>query len=105
MWHRLAKVSPVVLMPHGMVWYRFHDSQESNNIDALAQNHYRSIERRYLTDPETPLSQDELNRIHTNKRKQCRKSLALALAKGDFSQVGAKVREMRSHKPFIKRTS
>lgn len=104
MWHRLAKVSSVVLMPHGMVWYRFHDQQESNELHVFADQ-YRNIERRHLTDPETPLSQDELNRIHTNKRKQCRKSLALALAKGNFSQAGATVREMRSLKPFIKRTS
>lgn len=104
MWHRLAKVSSVVLMPHGMVWYRFHDQQESNELNAFADQ-YRNIERRHLTDPETPLAQDELNRIHTSKRKQCRKSLALTLAKGNFSQAGAKVKEMRSLKPFIKRTS
>ena len=104
MWHRLAKVSSVVLMPHGMVWYRFHDQQESNELNAFADQ-YNSIERRHLTDPETPLSQDELNRIHTNKRKQHRKSLALALAKGNFSQALAKSKEMRTLKPFIKRTS
>lgn len=104
MWHRLAKVSSVVLMPHGMVWYRFHDQQESNELNAFADQ-YRNIERRHLTDPETPLAQDELNRIHSNKRRQCRKALALNLAKGNFPQAGATVREMRSLKPFIKRTS
>jgi len=104
MWHKLARHSPVVCMNQGVVWYRKHDDQSSNT-----QHHhvdqYRNIERRYLTDPETPLAQDELNRIHANKRKQCRKSLALTLAKGKFSQAGAKMREMRSLKPFIKRTS
>jgi hypothetical protein len=91
-------------MSHGIVWYREHDDQ-SSNTQHLHIDQYKSIEHLHLIDAETPLSQDELIRIHTSKRKQCRKSLALALAKGNFSQAGAAVRQMRSLKPFIKRTS
>ena len=104
MWHKLARHSPVVCMNQGVVWYREHDDQ-SSNTQHLHGDQYKRIERRYLNDPETPLSQDELNRIHTNKRRQYRKSLALNLAKGNFSQAGAQVKEMRALKPFIKRTS
>jgi glycosyltransferase involved in cell wall biosynthesis len=28
MWHKLSKHFPVVLMPHGIVWYRTHEEQE-----------------------------------------------------------------------------
>jgi glycosyltransferase involved in cell wall biosynthesis len=31
MWHILANNSPVVLMPHGIVWYREHEEQEMQN--------------------------------------------------------------------------
>lgn len=105
LWHRLAVLSPVVLMPHGMVWYRFHDQQESKNVNTEAQNNYLKIERRYLTANETPLCQEELNEIHKAKIKQYQKSLAFALASRNFSLAFSIANEMRSHKPFIKRTS
>ncbi len=31
MWHKLSKQFPVVLMPHGMVWYRKHNEQEMSS--------------------------------------------------------------------------
>ena len=42
MWHRLALKSPVALMPHGVVWYRAHDDQESNVIGEFEEV-YRQI--------------------------------------------------------------
>jgi glycosyltransferase involved in cell wall biosynthesis len=32
MWHILSLNHPLVLMPHGIVWYRVHDQQESNQV-------------------------------------------------------------------------
>jgi glycosyltransferase involved in cell wall biosynthesis len=31
LWLRLAQISPVVLMPHGIVWHRIHEEQESKS--------------------------------------------------------------------------
>ncbi len=31
MWHVLSQQFPVVLMPHGVVWYREHDAQQMND--------------------------------------------------------------------------
>lgn len=31
MWHTLSQYFPVVLMPHGMVWYRQHDDQQMSD--------------------------------------------------------------------------
>ncbi|MBP1839112.1 glycosyltransferase family 2 protein [Formosa algae] len=31
MWHLLSQKFPVVLMPHGIVWYREHDDQQMND--------------------------------------------------------------------------
>jgi glycosyltransferase involved in cell wall biosynthesis len=104
MWHRLAKISPVVLMPQGMVWYRFHDQQESNELHAFT-DHYQKIERRHLTAPDAPLSQDELNEIYSLKVKLGRKELLLALAKANFPQARSSLKQLRALKPFIKRTT
>jgi len=99
MWHTLALRSTVVCMNQGVVWYREHDDQSSNN-QHLHIDEYRSIERRHLTHPETPLSQEELDRIYTNKRKQHLKSLALAMAKGNFKAALAVSVQLRALKPF-----
>jgi glycosyltransferase involved in cell wall biosynthesis len=37
MWHVLSLKHPVVLMPHGMVWYRVHDQQESSQVRSELQ--------------------------------------------------------------------
>jgi glycosyltransferase involved in cell wall biosynthesis len=31
LWLRLSQISPIVLMPHGIVWYRTHEEQESQS--------------------------------------------------------------------------
>lgn len=54
MWHRLAQKYSVVLMPHGMVWYREHGEQEMTSY--LAYQHvYERIKVQYLKDKNCPL--------------------------------------------------
>jgi glycosyltransferase involved in cell wall biosynthesis len=54
MWHRLAQKHSVVLMPHGMVWYREHGEQEMTSY--LAYQHvYENIKVQYLKDKNCPL--------------------------------------------------
>ena len=55
MWHRLALQQPVVLMNQGVVWYRAHDDQESNDIGKY-ESLYEAIRREYLSHPHCPLS-------------------------------------------------
>ena len=83
MWHRLAFQSPVVLMPHGMVWYRAHDDQESNVIGEFEEV-YRKISLKHLHEEPKPLTPAELRQVAQRKRKKHLKFAAIYLAKGHF---------------------
>ena len=83
MWHRLAFQSPVVLMPHGMVWYRAHDDQESNVIGEFEEV-YRKISLKHLHAEPKPLTPAELRQVAQRKRKKHLKFAAIYLAKGNF---------------------
>jgi len=83
MWHRLAFQSPVVLMPHGMVWYRAHDDQESNVIGEFEEV-YRKISLKHLHAEPKPLTPAELRQVALRKRKTHLKFAAIYLAKGHF---------------------
>ena len=83
MWHRLAFQSPVVLMPHGMVWYRSHDDQESNVIGEFEEV-YRKISLKHLHAEPKPLTPAELRQVAQRKRKKHLKFAAIYLAKGNF---------------------
>ena len=83
MWHRLAFQSPVVLMPHGMVWYRAHDDQESNVIGEFEEV-YRKISLKHLHAEPKPLTPAELRQVAQRKRKTHLKFAAIYLAKGNF---------------------
>ena len=83
MWHRLALQSPVVLMPHGMVWYRAHDDQESNVIGEFEEV-YRKISLKHLHAEPKPLTPAELRQVAQRKRKKHLKFAAIYLAKGNF---------------------
>jgi glycosyltransferase involved in cell wall biosynthesis len=68
MWHRLAQRHQVVLMPHGMVWYREHEEQEMSSYHQYLAE-YEKISLRYLTDPACPLGQEEAAAIISGKKK------------------------------------
>jgi len=62
MWHILANNSAVVLMPHGIVWYREHEEQEmqDNRTDFTIPFKYVKCAEEMLKRSDCPL--DELNR-------------------------------------------
>ena len=68
MWHRLALHSNVVLMSHGVAWYRSHENQESNVIDEFRQA-YNGVRNEYLNHPDCPLNQKEINAIRVKRRR------------------------------------
>ena len=75
MWHRLALHSNVVLMNHGVAWYRSHENQESNVIEEYKQA-YNAIREEYLNHPECPLNLEEINAIRV-KRRRTKQKVAL----------------------------
>ena len=72
MWHLLSSRFPVVLMPHGVVWYREHEEQEMqhNRTDFTVPFKYLKCSEEMLVSPQCPLSAGDrekaLQKIHWN---------------------------------------
>jgi len=64
MWHRLSLQYPVVIMPHGIIWSRGHEESESGKLmtKPFILYHYLLIRRKYLTNEDCPLSNEERQR-------------------------------------------
>jgi len=99
MWHRLAQRYPVVLMPHGMVWYRLHDDQESNDIHEFALT-YQRIVQHYLSSPDCPLTKLELQTVHRKRRAHLFKSRIIHLLRCNFKAAHAAHQQLRALKPL-----
>jgi glycosyltransferase involved in cell wall biosynthesis len=73
MWHILASRFPVVLMPHGVVWYREHEEQEmqNNRTDFTIPFKYLLCAEEMINRAECPLSASDrekaLRKIHWNQ--------------------------------------
>ena len=79
MWHLLSQKFPVVLMPHGIVWYRAHATQESNKLkgDPLKPFQYFLLADTLLTSNNCPLNEmDRQKALQNNKAKKCRAILS-----------------------------
>jgi len=61
MWHLLSAKFPVVLMPHGIVWYREHDDQQMNDYrtDPSIPFKYLLLSAELLKSDINPLSNEE----------------------------------------------
>ncbi|MEI6882931.1 MAG: glycosyltransferase family A protein [Bacteroidota bacterium] len=101
MWHILASKYPVVLMPHGIVWYREHEEQEmqNNRTDFTIPFKYLMCAEEMLNRPECPLSAEDrkkaLSKIHWNQaryilgvgRKHSRKTMQELKKQTPFSYL------------------
>ncbi|NII24094.1 glycosyltransferase family 2 protein [Pseudoflavitalea sp. X16] len=79
MWHRLAQRYPVLLMPHGIVWYREHGEQEVNHYRQHIKI-YEEIKIRYLRDENIPLDAATAGGLLKSEKKKILKNLLYALA-------------------------
>ena len=68
MWNILSRYYPVVLMPHGIVWYREHSEQEITEIlkHPEIQFKYFKLQYQLLNHPDCPLK-DHDKKIAINK--------------------------------------
>jgi glycosyltransferase involved in cell wall biosynthesis len=98
MWHILAARYPVVLMPHGIVWYREHEEQEmqNNRTDFTVPFKYLLCAEEMIDRPECPLSADDrkkaLQKIHWNQARYI-----LGVGKNHSPKI---MNEMRKQTPF-----
>ncbi|GAO45221.1 glycosyltransferase family 2 protein [Flavihumibacter petaseus] len=79
MWHKLARKHPVVLMPHGLVWYREHDSQEMNDYHRYLQV-YQGIIRKYLVENDCPLSPEKIQKALVRLRSSYKREMLRGIA-------------------------
>jgi glycosyltransferase involved in cell wall biosynthesis len=82
MWHLLSQKSSVVLMPHGIVWYRKHDDQEMSvhRADPMEPFKYKLLAQDLLQREKCPLDQEE-KKIALLKLKKSQASAVLSAAK------------------------
>ena len=101
MWHRLALNSKVVLMPHGMVWYRAHDAQESNVIGEF-EDVYRKISLSYLLSDGQPLSRSEQEEVARIQRKKHIREAAVNLLRGNVNRALKSCRKAQASKELCR---
>ncbi len=80
MWHILSQKYPVVLMPHGIAWYRVHDDQQMNDnrADPFVPFKYMLLADELLLSKNCPLNEAEKQKaLHNNKK---HKSVAIVSA-------------------------
>lgn len=83
MWHRLAQRFPVVLMPHGIVWYREHGEQEVNSYRKFAAT-YEKIKIDYLLDDKSPIDKTKARAILQHEKSKMIKRMVLSTVKLKF---------------------
>ena len=66
MWHILSSRYPVVLMPHGIVWYRVHEEQEMSDHrkDPLEPFKYIRLQKEIIKNKNCPLKDRDRNIIN-----------------------------------------
>lgn len=86
MWHRMALIYPIVLMPDGLVWQRRHNEQE---LSSKHQFIYESekIKWKYLDDPMCKLTIKQLTKIRIKRLKKYTFFILSGLKHGNIHQV------------------
>jgi glycosyltransferase involved in cell wall biosynthesis len=98
MWHILSARYPVVLMPHGIVWYREHEEQEmqNNRTDFTIPFKYLQCSEEMINKPECPLTAEDrakaLGKIHWNMARYI-----LGVGKNHSRKI---MQELRKQTPF-----
>lgn len=78
MWFKMAAILPVVLMPHGLVWYRRHNEQEMSDFrkNSFFPFSYSIIEMETLKRKDCPLDDKDKKKIISKiKKRQIRNIL------------------------------
>ncbi|MGG9972108.1 glycosyltransferase family 2 protein [Ferruginibacter sp. SUN002] len=96
MWNKLAQKFPVVLMPHGIVWYREHDDQESNHQRKFSSL-YAKLGVDYLRHSDCPLSKEDAQQIISMRKKMFVKKIISSLLKLKFNLAVDNYRILKEH--------
>lgn len=97
MWHKLSLTENVVLLPHGIVWSREHDAQESfaNRNDSFVLFKYMIVSVAFLKSENVPLSNTQkeilLNRLYKSLSRSVIRSI---IYECDLAKANKKVNLM-----------
>lgn len=101
-WHLMALRYPVVLMPHGIVWHRVHDEQQStdNRVNPLVPFKYNTALLHFMQqETRVPLTESERQQVIARTEKKIKSTMIRNLAKGKLSIV-QQMRNMLSSNEF-----
>ena len=97
MWHRLAQRYPVVLMPHGMVWYREHEEQEMNSHRQFI-GLYAETTIKYLLDKDCPLEPVVVQAIIRKSRKSFYREILKGIATVNTHRIKDNMLRLKSYR-------
>lgn len=96
MWHRLAQKYPVVLMPHGIVWYREHGEQEMNSYyNYLAV--YENIRVQYLKDKDCPLEASTALQLLKAYKRNTQKQIAKDIVRLRWQSAKRNIKNLQAY--------
>jgi glycosyltransferase involved in cell wall biosynthesis len=97
MWHRLAQKFPVLLMPHGIVWYREHGEQEMKSYFKFL-GVYERIKVNYLKDEKCPLDVQTRNELISNFKKGVQKQVIKDIIRLRRSSLKINIDKLKAYK-------
>ncbi|WP_127128434.1 glycosyltransferase family 2 protein [Pseudoflavitalea rhizosphaerae] len=96
MWHRMAQKFPVVLMPHGMVWYRKHGEQEMNHAKQFFHV-YEKLKVEYLTTNDCPLAPSKAREFLKREKRKTWKSILKNMASLRLNDALLDLKKIKQH--------
>lgn len=87
-WHKLSKKCNVVLMPHGIVWYREHEEQEmkDHRTDPYEPFKYILLQEEIIAELDCPLDSYEKEKVLEKISVRKSKSILSAFKKYSFAK-------------------
>jgi len=96
MWHRLGQKYRVVLMPHGLVWYREHGEQEMRSYYSYLPI-YEGIKVKYLNDDNCPLDKSVVSSVLSKQKAAIRRQLLTNALKLRWKSMKTNIKQLQSH--------
>ncbi len=87
LWLKLSQTYPVVLMPHGIVWYRVHENQQNtqNKTRPEIPFSYMIMELDFIKDENCPLSEQDKKLVEQKILRKQARNILFHLRKGRIS--------------------
>lgn len=86
MWHRLGQKYSVILMPHGLVWYRIHGEQEMKHHNEFV-GVYQTIKLKFLNDENSPLHSSVKQRLISMDKKKIYRNIVKGIIRGNMKAI------------------